>query len=316
MGRQTRRVIQRAEQTLELQVWALSALHLEGVLFSDPRYKESQEALRPLDDLYTWAVCARVADQPLADRCAQKAISAVNEWVGSYLPTGNPINESRFVPLLQAIDLLLPTLEAEKQAPWLTWVAALARQGDRFYAGLGPTDSRRVNNWASWRLLLRAMSATIAADPVMLSSTRQLVAAHVAQNLHEDGSSLDFHHRDALHYHVYNLEALVELLLFVPEVINAEVESAIARALDFLKPYFTGDKTHIEFLKSPVRFDAQRRAAGDPSFANTPWDPKGARSLLRLARAHFPTIHPWSQTVVDEHYSPRWKHLAALHGGP
>lgn len=316
MGRQARRVVQRAEQTLELQVRALPALHLEGVLFSDPRYKESQEALRPLDDLYTWAVCARVADQPLADQCTQKAISTVNTWVHTYKPTGNPIDESRFVPLLQAMDLLLPTLEAEKQAPWLTWVAELARRGDRFYAGLGPTDLRRVNNWASWRLLLRAMSATITADPVMLSSTRKLVGAHVAQNLHEDGSSLDFHHRDALLYHVYNLEALVELLLFVPGVIDAEDESAIARALDFLKPYFTGDKTHLEFPNSPVQFDTQRREAGDPSYANTPWDPKGARGLLRLARAYFLAIRPWTQTVVDEQYSPRWKHLAAVQGGP
>ena len=317
VGVQTKRVLWHAQETLGVEINAVPALHLEGVLFTDPRYKQSEAALRPLiNDVYTWAVCARLAERPLSDRCQRKASDAVLGWVETYTPTGNHISEGRFVPLLQEIDLLLPTLSGEHQAVVRAWVGELARQGDAFYARLIPNDSRRTNNWASWRLLLRAMAAAVTGDEALRASTRALVATHVAQNINIDGSSLDFHERDALGYHTYNLEALVQLVLYVPDAVGAEALAAIERALGFLEPYFTGRKQHIEFLNSLVKFDADRRVAGDPGYAHTPWDPKKARGLLRLARARFLTIQPWTESVVDDGYGPRIKHQAALHAVP
>ncbi len=314
VGKHTSRVLQRAQETLGDEIKAVPALHFEGVLFSDPRYQESVAAVRSLENMYTWAVGARVAEPPLSGQFQQKAEEAVIRWVSTYRPTGNPINESRFVPMLQAIDLLLPTMTSEDREAALAWVEELTSQGDAFFARLRPNDGRLTNNWASWRLLLRAMGATITGDRNLLASTGALVTAHVAANIYPDGSSLDFLGRDALHYHVYNLEALVQIVLYVPGVVDADAAAAIGRAVGFLEPYFTGSKQHIEFVNSPVRFDAERREAGDLAFAQVPWNPKQARQLLLLARARFPEVRTWSESVVDEEYSPRLKHLAALYG--
>jgi hypothetical protein len=38
--------------------------------------------------------------------------------------------------------------------------------------------------------------------------------------------------------------------------------------------------------------------------------------MLLLARAHFPSIRPWTQAVVDASYSPRVRQLAALYTVP
>jgi hypothetical protein len=49
-----------------------------------------------------------------------------------------------------------------------------------------------------------------------------------------------------------------------------------------LAPYTRGDKTHEEFVRSQVRFDAQRAAAGVPGFAG-PFTPKQAQYVFWLA---------------------------------
>ena len=38
--------------------------------------------------------------------------------------------------------------------------------------------------------------------------------------------------------------------------------------------------------------------------------------VLRLARAVFPEIRPWTEDIVDAHYDPRTKLLAAIYGQP
>ena len=39
------------------------------------------------------------------------------------------------------------------------------------------------------------------------------IKKQIAANLRPDGSSLDFHERDALHYHCYDLEPLLTLAI-------------------------------------------------------------------------------------------------------
>jgi hypothetical protein len=155
------------------------------------------------------------------------------------------------------------------------------------------------------------MAAVITDDREAQDRTRTEVHRQVAQNLNIDGSSLDFLQRDALHYHVYNLEAFVDLVVFT-NLVSPEDEALILNAIQFIEPYFSGREQHVEWVNSAVPFDRVRRDAGDPAFAIAPWEPSNARRLLRLARTHFPEIRNWSASVVDEMYSPRLKQIAAL----
>jgi hypothetical protein len=138
---------------------------------------------------------------------------------------------------------------------------------------------------------------------------------HVAQNLRPGGSSIDFEERDALHYHTYDVEPLVLLAMFVPETVDETAASRIEAGLQFLRPFVLGEQTHIEFRRTTVAFDVQRRDAGIAGFANAAWDPREARALLRQARTRFPGIRTWTSQLVDEQYSPRIKQIAALRGG-
>ena len=104
----------------------------------------------------------------------------------------------------------------------------------------------------------------------------------------------------------------MELVLYVPGAVDAETADAIGTGVMFLRPFALGEQTHIEFAQTTVPFDIQRKQAGDPVFTNAPWNPREARPLLRLARTRFPTVRPWTESLVDEQYAPRIKQLAAL----
>lgn len=311
-GRATARVIEAAQQTLEQGLPAASSIHMQGLVFTDPDFKRSQAATKDLPYLYNWAMCARVAQEPLASRCLAKASETALAWAAAYVPTGDPIDESRLVPVLLAIDLLAPVLSADRRERLLAWTENLSQAGDELYSSWKPADGRRSNNWAAWRLLLRGMSATITGYEGRERETRELLREFVAVNILADGGSKDFHDRDALHYHVYDLEALVQLALYCPRIVGPAEDAAIEKAVRFIEPYFTGRSRHVEFVRTGVRFDVIRRDGGDPAFQNVPWDSAGARQLLRLARAKYPAVASWTAGVVDERYSPMVKQLAAL----
>ena len=69
LTRQTRRVVQLAEETLGADVPVVARIDREGVLASDARYRASTDALAGVDRVYQWAMCGRVAAEPLAGRC-------------------------------------------------------------------------------------------------------------------------------------------------------------------------------------------------------------------------------------------------------
>lgn len=77
-------------------------------------------------------------------------------WSHAYRPTGNPINERFFVPLLQVVDLIAADLRAADLRALLDWAGEFAIAGDRFDAPLGYRNPSRADNWMAWRLLIRA----------------------------------------------------------------------------------------------------------------------------------------------------------------
>ncbi|MBI3556933.1 MAG: alginate lyase family protein [Deltaproteobacteria bacterium] len=293
---------------------AVKQIHLEGVLPTRPEYAESDQALRSLDRVLLWSVCARTAAPPLAAKCQAIARAGVAKWIGKYAqPDGNPINESRLLALVKSIDLLIPVMPDTERRAATGWLRKLIAAGDNFNRAQAGKE-KSTNNFETWRLAIRALAARTLADKTVLASAASLLTAHVRENIQADGSTWDYHHRDALHYHVYDLQAYVEIAVFAPEVLGDRGLGEVLHALEFLRPFFAGERKHVEFVHSKVQFDRDRRNAGMAHFQNENWDPKQARSLLRLARCRFPQIRPWSGAVVDQEYEPVIKLVAALNG--
>ena len=308
-----KRVLSKSRETLDEKVTAIPEIHIEGNLFNDPEHLASDAAVAPLRDLATWALCARIAPEPLRGHCKNKASNVILNWATINTPTGDPINDSALVPLLYAMDLSFAFLNTDVRAKVKIWLETLIFRGDAFYANLHSTsDGRIINNWQSWRIGLRGLAAAILRDQALIASTKALLDAHIQRNILADGATVDFKTRDALHYHIYNLIPLVELASFVPQAVSPKSKAAIEGALLFIRPFYTSEAQHIEFLNTKIPFDITRKNAGDPDFLNLPWKPSNARPLLLLARGEFPAIRSWTDNVVDENYHPIDKTIASL----
>ncbi|MCZ6914236.1 MAG: alginate lyase family protein, partial [Rickettsia endosymbiont of Ixodes persulcatus] len=113
----------------------------------------------------------------------------------------------------------------------------------------------------------------------------------IAKNLNADGSSYDFHERDALHYHIYDVDPLMvaATIMYRDKRFNAygykaETGSSLKGSVDWLVPFFTREKTHAEWVNSKSSFDKKRAANGEKGYiAGTLFKPEEARTSIALA---------------------------------
>jgi hypothetical protein len=316
------RTFQLAGESLNLVARPIERFELAGTLNGHPGHVRSDLAKKNFQGIFALAVAGRCAREPLCTHSRATVASALLSWAEVYRPSGNPIDEWFFVPLLQAVDLVAWSLPPGEQATLLDWAGAFAISGDRFYERKAEGNSARANNWMARRLLIRTVAATVAGQDAARVAMPGLLRDFVARNYvagpsgERDGRTVDFMKRDALHYHMAAVQPLVEVTLYAPDLADDVVRAAVLSGLEFIRPYFLGQQEHIEFAGTSVPFDRERRDDGNPVFRNAPWDPAHGRVLLRLARAVFPEIRGWTEQIVDQRYDPRTKLLAAIYGEP
>lgn len=272
-----------ADRVLDRAPHAMSRVHVEGTLPHHGIYDESREALRDFPAARDLALAARLTGD---DRYAAAAARLIAAWIDRYRPSFNPIDETGLDALILAFDLLP---EREK--------APLAEPGRRFWRALaqgyldrlpGLKGGTATNNWQSHRVKLITLGAFAGGDAALVARARAAYAAQLAANLKPDGSCIDFDQRDAIHYVVYDLEPLAAAALAASRHGEdwygqaAPSGASLRRALDWLTPYADGRLRHAEFVRSTVRFDDARRAAGVPGFTGD-FDPKAARALFAIS---------------------------------
>jgi hypothetical protein len=319
------RIWQVAGESLNLVARPIERFELVGNLSGHPGRVRTNRAKQNFPAIFALAVAGRYAKEPLRAYSRATAVSALSAWARVYRPTGNPIDEWFFVPLLQAVDLAVD-LDAGSPAPDAAalrgWVREFAESGDRFYEGRADRNPGRANNWMARRLLIRSVAAVVGGDTGARAETPRMLRDFVARNYiagpsgERDGRTFDFRQRDALHYHMAAVQPLVEMTLYTPDLVDKSARAATLSGLEFLRPFFLGHAEHVEFARSTISFDAERRDDGNLVFQNAPWEPARGRVVLRLARAAFPEIRAWTEQIVDHRYDPRTKLLAAIHGEP
>jgi hypothetical protein len=316
------RVWQVAGESLNLVARPIERFELAGTLNGHPGHVRSDRAKQNFPAIFALAVAGYRGREPLRTHSRDTAASALLSWAEAYQPAGNPIDEWFFVPLLQAADLVAWSLSPGDHKRLRDWVQAFATSGDRFYERKAPGNSARANNWMARRLLIRTVACTVAGDAAGRAAIPGMLGDFVARNFvagpsgQRDGRTVDFLQRDALHYHIAAVQPLVEATLYAPDLVDRAARAAVLSGLEFLRPFFLGQAEHVEFARTSVAFDRERRDDGNPAFRNAPWQPTGARVLLRLARAAFPQVRDWTEDIVGPAYDPRTKLLAAVHGEP
>ncbi len=286
----------KAQEALRDTPNPIKTIQTEGKLDRDPVKKRTRQSLQDMAKLQALGWTAAIDEargQPLSrDPYAAKAREFILAWVSVNQPTGDPIDETNLSGLFVAYDLTRPVFSPQEQQTVGDWLRRVAAEEMR----TGPLlTTTHKNNWHSHRLKIIGLIAYLLSDPVLEEQVRQGFTRQVSVNLEADGSSLDFHDRDALHYHCYDLEPLLTLAVCARQHgldfydLQAPSGASLARAVQFLIPYCDGTKTHAEYVHTDVSFDHARAAAGQKGFqAGHMFDPRQALSALSLAAAFDP----------------------------
>jgi hypothetical protein len=146
------------------------------------------------------------------------------------------------------------------------------------------------NNWHSHRLKIVGLIALLLHDAPLVEQTVRMYKEQIDHNIEPDGSTYDFHERDALHYHIYDLEPLLTLAIAAKGngidlySYQSPRGGSLSKGVQFLIPFAQGVKAHPEFVNSKVPFDRKRAEAGAKEYeAGSPFVPHSALSALALA---------------------------------
>ncbi|MEI6236623.1 MAG: alginate lyase family protein [Planctomycetota bacterium] len=273
-----------ADKALDDTPNPIKTIQSEGKLKTDPAKIKTSESMADMGKVnalaYAFAVTADA-------RYGDKAREFVLAWAHKNVPNGDPIDDTSLDHLFVAYDLTRAHYSADDKKSVETWIRHVA---DTEISHLKKSSGTAKNNWHSHRLKIIGLAGYAIADAKLIDYAIDGFKKQIEGNLKPDGSSLDFHERDALHYHCYDLEPLLVLAIAAAEngtalyPFRAASGSSLDKSVKFLVPYCTGAKTHPEFVHSNVAFDKKRAESGDEHYkAGRLFSPKSGGHTLELA---------------------------------
>ena len=286
----------------------------EGKIKTDPLAIKTRESLADMRKMYFFAISfAATGDTQYAD----KAREFILAWAQQNIPTGNPIDETTLDDIFFAFDLTQSQFSpAEKKIAqtWMRKVADAQIAIGLIHARKG--DGTSKNNWQSHRLKIVGLIGYTLAEKKYINYAIEGFKRQIEVNLRPDGSSIDFHERDALHYHCYDVEPLLELAIAANNngtnlyTYKSKSGASLEKSVKFLIPFCSGEKKHPEFVKSTVAFDRKRAESGDENYkAGHLFDPKKGGHSLELAAAFDKNLsEPYCQaTARTASIYPSWQ---------
>ncbi len=274
----------KADASLDANGSPIVRLGTAGKLSSDPLKVRSRASLEDMKKVYALGYVYAVTSRTEYSDAVRRIIL---QWAKVNQPTGVPVDETKLEPLFIAYDLTRATFSEKEQRlveHWLRKMAALELQSSQ------TKSVTRMNNWNSHRLKIVGLIGFLLDDKPLIEKAAQGFKKQIEINLDPDGSSFDFHQRDALRYHCYDLEPLLSLALAARQNgidlygYGAPTGASLHKSIEFLVPYCEGNKTHAEWVHSKVKFDEKRAEAGEKGFSRgTAFDPREARLVFELA---------------------------------
>lgn len=232
----------------------------EGHLATDPKKIRTIQSLEDIPKIYSLAIVYAIERN---NNYLRKADEYLKSWAIVNKPLGNPINDTKFEDLFFAYDLIKNNLSSDDQKIINGWLNQMADAEIR--TALPKTKKTSFNNWNSHRLKVIGLIAYLLNNDKYKTYIAEELPAQIEKNLLPDGSGIDFHERDALHYHIYTLEPLISLATVLQRATGKDYYHysslsgcSIEKSIDFLVPFVSGEKLHPEFVNSSVAFDKKR----------------------------------------------------------
>lgn len=290
----------------------IDTIRSEGLLQGNPLKTATQAALRDMRKMYSLALVYRVTRDKKYLRSAARYIMA---WAATTVSRGDPIDDTNLDPAIGAFDMVKDDLPAEQAAAISDWLRRTAEE--ELHAPYNrPGRATSLSNWHSHRLKIVGEIAFAIGDTVLQGYAMSGLKEQIARNLNSDGSSADFLTRDALHYHVYDLEPLLTLAIVLQKATGVDcyswkspTGSSIRQSVEWLLPYLDGRQTHAEFVNSTVEFDRQRARNGEKFYqAGSLFDPKnGVATLILASRFDVALMQPARRLLVTTAHYPTWQ---------
>ncbi len=288
----------------------LATIDYEGLVNTDPRRIIAVEHLQDMDDLAAIFEIWQVTADPAM---ATKAREYITAWSSVYLPTGNDVNENKFMPLIVAYESLRETFAADARQPIDRWLLAIA---EKQAAGARTDHNGHRSNRHTKRLRLIAAIALSQGREDWLAQSWAGVRQFVSDGLHADGTSFDLLYRDSLTYHTGALVPLLDIALLAR---RAGVElydwkspagASLRGSVEYVVPFADGRQTRQEWVNSRVELDRRRAAAGIAEYqAGRLYDPTDAISMFEAAHFFDPGLLPLIRRLRGERaqHFPSWR---------
>jgi hypothetical protein len=288
----------------------------EGLLVGDPRKTKTIETLNDMPKVYAFSYAYKITGE---EKFLSKAVLFLSAWANKNKPQGNPINDTNLDQIIFAYDLLKEDLTPDANKAVRLWLKEVGDQEIKSYKKAAKGNGKtHFNNWNSHRIKTVAEVAWAINDKRLQDWALAAFKRQISQNLLPDGSSIDFHERDALHYHIYDVNPLLLAATIIaragnfgenPYLYRSKEGSSLKKSIDWLIPFFTGEKTHAEWVNSTSAFDKKRAANGEKGYiAGTLFKPLEARSSIALASYFEPQLLTVFQAEgqTKENY-PTWQ---------
>jgi hypothetical protein len=254
----------------------------------DPQRVATRTALRDANHAALLALAFRLdGERDFLDATRRLLIG----WAGFNRPSGHPVDESKLDLFIWAYDLVRCDIPQGEQKTVEAWLRAILDRKDRWR--FGPSASR--NNQHTHQLKVQVLIAAALDDAARLKRYTAQAREHAAANIEPDsGATYDFRERDALHYHVYDLEAWGEIDL----VTRCCTASTDAAAMFLWRKIAGGDVDH-QFAASRQPIDRRRADAGHTYLAQHYDIRRAARAavVLTTGRCNNPNL-PFAHALI------------------
>jgi hypothetical protein len=171
----------------------VSTIHTAGKLDADPDKAKSRASFADMRKLSALGYSYAVTSNRVYSAAAKRLILA---WASTNEPNGQAIDETKLEPLFVAYDLTQSAFSVQERAVADAWLRRIARAE---LAAVHAGSVTAFNNWNSHRLKIIGLIGFLLDDRPLVTHAVQGFRKQIERNLRPDGSSFDFHERDALH---------------------------------------------------------------------------------------------------------------------
>lgn len=287
---------------------AIDTIRTEGLLKGNPKKIKTAAALADIYKMYATALLYRLNSDK---KYLNKSIEFLNAWAKINQPNGDPIDDTNLERAVEAYDLIKQEIPNQGKRLIIDWLRNTAN-AEINSKRMKPGRTTAINNWNAHRLKIVGLIGYAINDRELISWTIDHLKKHIEINLYPDGTSFDFKERDAMHYHIYDLEPMLKLAIAIDRAkgedfyhYQSTTGSSIQKSVEWMIPYVKGEKQHEEYVNTKVKFDRDRAKNGEAGFAaGSFFKPSMALPVFKYS-SYFDPAQQNLLTLME--YKPNWQ---------